>query len=516
MTKMEQIRAIEQIATLDTRVQSPERHWEPRIFLALLVIVAITLALRLPLIGDPFFHIDEQFYLLVGDRMLHGALPYVDIWDRKPIGLFLLFAGFRLLPGDGIVAYQVASTIAVVLTATVIARIVQRFAGALPAACGGVIYALMCEFLGGGGGQSPVFYNLPVAFAALLVLRCIERSGSRQSVRDGGLAMLLMGIAIQIKYTVAIEGAYLGCVLLWSFHRAGAPFGRIALAALLFASLGVGPTLLAAAYYLYTGHFAAFWYANFVSIVQRGPLPHGMAAANLFYDAMIVLPTMPLLARAVIRIARMHDVTARAQGIVMLGWLAAAIVGFFSIGSYFNHYALPILAPLAVLCAIGCRGSIVAPIYVGLFLTTYFVHFEPTAIERRDVHAALANHMVSASTPYANSCMQVLTGQPILLLLTHACTKTPYVFPTHLIIASEQHALGVEQMSAVRSLIAADVGVIVAAPKTGPGVRQENMAVLDAELAAHYRPIFRVPAEPDISDDHPIFIFVRRNLLHQP
>ena len=79
-----------------------------RLAVALLFLAAFLL--RMPHFGDPLYQIDEQFYLLVGDRMLHGAIPFVDIWDRKPIGLFLLFAAIRLLPGDGILAYQLVAT----------------------------------------------------------------------------------------------------------------------------------------------------------------------------------------------------------------------------------------------------------------------------------------------------------------------------------------------------------------------------------------------------------------------
>ncbi|MGJ3625795.1 hypothetical protein AB5I41_00100 [Sphingomonas sp. MMS24-JH45] len=43
-----------------------------------------------------------EYYLLVGDRLFHGALPYVDVWDRKPVGLFLVFAAIRWLGGDGV------------------------------------------------------------------------------------------------------------------------------------------------------------------------------------------------------------------------------------------------------------------------------------------------------------------------------------------------------------------------------------------------------------------------------
>jgi hypothetical protein len=78
--------------------------------------------------GSPTIQIDEQFYLLVGDRMLHGALPFVDIWDRKPMGLFLLFAAIRLLGGEGIVQYQLVALLSVVATSVVIWRTARMIA----------------------------------------------------------------------------------------------------------------------------------------------------------------------------------------------------------------------------------------------------------------------------------------------------------------------------------------------------------------------------------------------------
>ncbi|MDB5738237.1 MAG: hypothetical protein JWO65_1905, partial [Sphingomonas bacterium] len=53
---------------------------------ATLIVTIVAILARWPVFGNPVVQIDEEFYLLVGDRLLHGAIPYVDIWDRKPIG----------------------------------------------------------------------------------------------------------------------------------------------------------------------------------------------------------------------------------------------------------------------------------------------------------------------------------------------------------------------------------------------------------------------------------------------
>jgi hypothetical protein len=76
-------------------------------------LVLFAAALRAWDLGHPVVHVDEQWYMLVADRLLTGATPYLDIWDRKPLGLFLLFAGVRWLGGadvhGGVLAHWLAA-----------------------------------------------------------------------------------------------------------------------------------------------------------------------------------------------------------------------------------------------------------------------------------------------------------------------------------------------------------------------------------------------------------------------
>jgi len=117
--------------------------------LVLLTYTVLALALRGFTFGSPTIQIDEQFYLLVGDRMLHGALPFVDIWDRKPIGLFLIFAAIRMLGGEGIVQYQLVAMLSVVATSLVIWRTARMIASPLGALCAGVAYQLFLSVVSG-------------------------------------------------------------------------------------------------------------------------------------------------------------------------------------------------------------------------------------------------------------------------------------------------------------------------------------------------------------------------------
>ena len=94
-------------------------------WLTFLQYAAVALAFRLILFGNPVVHVDEQFYLLVADRWNHGALPFVDIWDRKPIGLFLLYRMFLLVPGDPVRIYQLFGIASTAATALVVQRLAR-------------------------------------------------------------------------------------------------------------------------------------------------------------------------------------------------------------------------------------------------------------------------------------------------------------------------------------------------------------------------------------------------------
>ena len=85
------------------------------------ILLLFAFAIRAPVFGNPVVGVDETFYLLVGDRMLQGALPFVDLWDRKPVGLFLIYAAIRLLGGEGVYQYQVVATLFAAATAALIA-----------------------------------------------------------------------------------------------------------------------------------------------------------------------------------------------------------------------------------------------------------------------------------------------------------------------------------------------------------------------------------------------------------
>ena len=300
--------------------------------LALAVIAA-----RAQTFGDPVLGFDEQYYLLVADRMLHGAVPYIDIWDRKPIGLFLLYAGAILPSGDPFLNYKLLAAGFVWATTAVIYRTAQADAGRTGGVIAALLYVLWLNFMEGEGGQAPVFYNLPVLLAAALTRRAVAGG---QNFARGCFAMLLIGLAIQIKYTAVFEGIAFGLILLWAQYRADRGASLVLGFAAVWVACALAPTAVAFAVYAIMGGAQAFVFSNFLSIFGRLPDP---ALDRLAGFATIVAILLPLTVIAVVEWRR-----TRVLSFWHL-WSVVAALGMLAVGSFLSpSYAMPLLAPLCL------------------------------------------------------------------------------------------------------------------------------------------------------------------------
>lgn len=458
----------------------------------LLALTLAALALRVWDFGNPVIHVDEQFYLLVGERMWHGAVPFVDIWDRKPVGLFLIYALAAALPGDGILAYQLMATAAAVATAAVV-RIAALRIGARPggALLAGIAYLLWLPMLGGRGGQAPVFYNLPIALAVLWTLALPARAaaGERAAIlRSGLIACLLAGVAIQVKYTAAVEGAFIGLAHLWWLRRAGGDARATVVAGLAWAAAGLAPTAIAFAAYAAMGAAAAdaFWFANFGSIFLRPPYPPGELAMRLLG---IAAQLSPLIACALLGWRLRPRPTPAPLGLAY-GWLIAALLGFAAIGTFFDHYALPLIAPLALLSAatFGRRPrAAVGALGIGLLLflaeRAFVADDAPGARETARLVALNAR----------GQCPYVFIGDTITYHLSGSCLPTAYVFPNLLAYTTEQGATGIDEAAEVRRILGRRPPVIVSSTRTLTIWNPASLAAVKAAMRRDYRRVWTTP-----------------------
>ncbi|HEX8421409.1 MAG TPA: hypothetical protein VF638_15480 [Sphingomonas sp.] len=453
-------------------------------------------ALRGALFGNAVIHVDEQFYLLVGDRMLHGALPYVDIWDRKPVGLFLVYAVIRLLGGDGIVAYQVIATLFVAATALVAAHIADRSPGR-GGTLAGLLYLIWLMICDGAGGQAPIFYDLPMAGAAAIVVGVLVGAPRARIGVRGALAMALVGVAIQLKYTAGLEGALFGVTLLVALRRSGASWAKLVAHATVWAAIAFAPTVAAYAYYATIGQGDAFVFANFVSIFAReGDGSGGSRLVQLLAGVVALLP-LAIPAAIALREERARPSSAW----FMIAWLAVATVAILAVGTFRLQFFLPLLLPLSIAAGAGLSSRSGRPVGVaaaivlllGLAAGAFVAHDH---VQRRGTAAQVAA-LVTQIGMRPPGCLFVFGSEPILYHLTRSCLPSRFLFRSHLAERREAGAIGVDQLGEMRRVLAGRPGVIVVRTSKGNADRRVE-ALLRAVLKREYRltAVVRVGALP--------------------
>lgn len=461
-----------------------------------LLMLAAALVLRLPQLGNPVEHLDDQFYLMTGRAMLEGELPYVDIWDRKPLGLFLIYAAIGLLGGGGVVQYQLVAALFAAATAFVVSRIAIRYTNPRGAALAGICYLASLAMVGGGGGQSPVFYNLFVATAALLVLKASAAPAGALLHRHAIGAMALCGLAVFTKQTAVVEGCFFGLVLLRTFWTKTRSPARVAGAALAFAACGVAPTLAAFAVYAALGHGEAFWFANVVSIFLKGSVGSEAVLNGL---ALILICLTALAACAAAGLAGLGwrgDGRPSFEATFAAGWVAAALAGFVMIPNFFDHYALPLVAPFSVAAAAlfgrERRGRLWATFAIlwGVVLSD-FPAFTQSRVAAGDF--ARAEAVVSANL--SGGCLYVHEGPVHLYTATGACRVTRHVFPDHLNSAPEDGATGIDADAEMRRILAARPQVIVTARRIVFATNRSTQRILDEGLRRGYRRVAISPVD---------------------
>ncbi len=308
------------------------------------LMLLVGLITRASVFGDLSYFSDELFYFLAGQRMHDGMLPYVDVWDRKGPALFLTY---YLIAGvsASVWAYQIAAWAFASTTAFVIARIALRFTGVQGALAAGGVYLFSLALFGGAGGQSPVFYNLWTALAALMVLR--------GRWREMLAAMALAGLAIAYKQSAAPEALFLGLAAVWRLRQEGATGAQLARRGLLLALAGALPFALFAAFYAAAGHFDAFWQAMVTSNLRKAYNPVGDHWVRIGALAKL---SSPLLLGAIAGLVLAERRTPRA---FISCWIAAALLGFVLVPNFYEHYLLPVLVPLSVAsAALFNRGAV--------------------------------------------------------------------------------------------------------------------------------------------------------------
>jgi 4-amino-4-deoxy-L-arabinose transferase-like glycosyltransferase len=325
-----------------------------RATIAALIVVAaaVFVVIRAAYLDVPLER-DEGEYAYVAQRMLLGEVPYRDVFDQKPPGVFVAYLLAFAVFGSTVEGIHLLAGLWTLVTGVALFATVRRVAGELEAGFALVVFAPMSvdPRLFATAANTEVFMLLPMVASTW----CVARGVTRGDPGPGGTgwwlaAGVLGGVACAFKQVAVTNLLFAAAAALLG----GAAGGTVRWRRLVALAAGV---LLA--WLPIVGAFVALdAFAPFLDAVLLHNLRYsssvgwGEGVARLLLAASHQAPGFAvvwLLAASALLVPRVAPPRARA----FLGaWWAASFAGV-AIGLYFRpHYFVQLLPALAGLCGV--------------------------------------------------------------------------------------------------------------------------------------------------------------------
>src|SRR6266566_4849205 len=317
---------------------------------AVLGIILLTVAIRLPSLLHPQPIDSEAMYSVVANEIVDGGQPYVDAVERKPPLLFWAYAAIFKVAGK--FNWKALHMVALVWTLGSMAglyvigrELFDRNTGLIAA----LFYSVFQPWWTWKNltFDAEMLMNLPIIWAWAIAFR---RSSSRVRPKLF-LAGALLGSAFLLKQPAAIAAVPLGIYLLLPSYRTSRSLTRtnsiieaIILTVGFFVALGLVSIVLWKQGIL---HEAFYW------TIADHDVPHvfwqkGIVNTLIFLGACLPLVIGAIMAcrdKSAIWVGRTAERTA------LFGLLAASAIGAAAGARFYPHYYVQLIPPLALLAA---------------------------------------------------------------------------------------------------------------------------------------------------------------------
>ena len=324
-------------------------------WLLLAFFVATAVIFRAPSYLFSELNFDEALYRLMADSLLRGHAPYTEIWDRKPVGVFLILAAIQAMFGNDILALRLATSVGVGVSAFFLALLGRRIFSDAPLTgiLGGFLYIAYSLRNGGDATNTELVFTPFYLAGAVLLFGSAEREG-RKLLLPAFWAGLLAGIAVQIKQVVIFDILAFAAIYWITQLRGFGPeerrkFFTIAL------MIGLGillPTIAAFLWYAAIGLTDTFLLSNMNAAAQIGGNALDISVQGLIdglrqYDALVLctgaaLVIGPFLADTPER---------RRSWLAIVAWLLAMSMSLLFLHRFANHYFIQTLPALSMATA---------------------------------------------------------------------------------------------------------------------------------------------------------------------
>lgn len=317
----------------------------------LLAYLALSLLLRLPFSFVSGIDWDEGTFIIMGQEILDGYLPYTRLWDFKPPLAFAAYALAIATLGHSIEAVRLAGTICVAVTGLAVYVVARRAMPPVMAHLAGVVTIVV--MVAQRAGQATMTEHFAAAFLTWGLVALLASGESRPILVIAG-ALLMTGalIRLHLAYTVA------AVIVAAGLRPSGGPARRrIADVGMLVAGAVVTLSTVLAPY-VYTGNHDVLIRSAALALLSggRGPRESFSAVVNLA-GFLVHNPLLALTVWAAGLVGSMLLFVRRPEGAEPKQWrfwlvvvLLSSSYSVIAIGAHYGHYLI-LLVPMYVLVA---------------------------------------------------------------------------------------------------------------------------------------------------------------------
>jgi len=344
--------------------------------LALVAILGLTFLLRMKFWNQPL-QMDEGVYAYIGWGMLDGLVPYKDVFDHKPPGIYLLYSLVFLLTEPSALNVKVFASMYTLATTFAVFLLTRKVAGTKAGCLSALLFGIFScgPKIEGGGVNTEIFMILPYTLAAYFLLRAAATEKRTRYF----LAGLFTGVACTIKQVAVVNVLWIAAFLLFRIwrRRTGKKASDIAADG---AAVAVGMVLpwipFVLYFYVQDGlHEFFYWQVSFnFDYMDRGV--KYLANFTILLKQMkiilsentilwlLALVGLSSLGRQLLEPEGSHADTAQQPSakrevlLLMATWPLFSFLGIAMGGRYYGHYFIQIIPALAVLGGVGLEAVV--------------------------------------------------------------------------------------------------------------------------------------------------------------
>ncbi|MFC1624259.1 ArnT family glycosyltransferase [Candidatus Omnitrophota bacterium] len=322
------------------------------IFISLFFLAIIV---RFPYFFYSIISWDESTYIIMGQDLLDGNLPYAHLWENKSPLVFLFYALFILLFGKSIVAVRLGGLLCVFISSCVIYKVGKHIYGRTAGFWGAILTVVYSStFIDGQATMTEHILLLPMS----LILWCILTK--KRTNKNTFFTGLLLGIAILIRMNMIYS--IIAIIVALFLDRSERDIFRPVRNFFILLSGILAPFIAIAGIYLFNNSldllvktvraalaFASYGKPGFWELTLKA----GNEILNSFLSLNILIWIVFLCGIIIVYIRSIKQKDMRSAATIISAFFLTVLLSIIKTGRVFPHYLIQLVPFMAIIGGVG-------------------------------------------------------------------------------------------------------------------------------------------------------------------